>query len=347
MAASELLRIFDDKPWAAHLYVTEKCNLDCHYCNEYDNSLPHPPLPELRRWLAKIRELGVLRLGLQGGEPLMHPDIATVVRAAKELGFVKVSLATNGFLLTRPLLAELEEAGLDSMHVSVDRFTPVPSTRKSLKTVLHKLAWFETSRVRLSVSGVLFRESLEEMARLVDTCLDRGVAVQMRAVHDDLLAGRTLRDRASAERLLKLVEQQETLKRNGQKIHTNWNTLRYQKAMLHAEPVEWTCVAGYKYFFVSSTGRFWLCSQVRTDRHILEITPQDLLAYAGPKDCQAGCGVYCTVDTSLKVSHPLRYARIEAQGAAARALRRLRPGGPTRARDFGPPQKAGDEMAPI
>ena len=37
-------RLLDRRPWAAHLYVTEQCNLDCHYCNEYDNSIPHPPL---------------------------------------------------------------------------------------------------------------------------------------------------------------------------------------------------------------------------------------------------------------------------------------------------------------
>ena len=41
----QVLRVFDNRPWAAHLYVTEQCNLDCHYCNEYDNSIPHPAWP--------------------------------------------------------------------------------------------------------------------------------------------------------------------------------------------------------------------------------------------------------------------------------------------------------------
>src|SRR5690606_27805209 len=68
-------RLIDDKPWAAHLYVTDQCNLDCHYCNEYDNSVPHPDKADLIRWMRKIRDLGVVRIGMQGGEPLMHPDI--------------------------------------------------------------------------------------------------------------------------------------------------------------------------------------------------------------------------------------------------------------------------------
>ena len=319
------LRIFDNKPWAAHLYVTEQCNLDCHYCNEFDNSIPHPAVADLKKWMSHIRQLGVARLGFQGGEPLKHPDIVELVRYAKSLGFYKLSMSTNGFLLNRQLLMDLEAAGLDSMHISVDRMTPIASTRKSMKSILHKLDWFRDSKIKLNVSGVLFNETLDEMGQVVDTCLDLDIPVQARAVHDDLVHDRALRDPNASEPLLRFVEKQETLKRNGAKIHTNWNILAYQKAMLRKEPVEWTCGAGYKYFFVSATGKFWLCSQVRTERHILEITKDDLLSYKGKKDCQAVCGVYCTVDTSLRVSHPVpligsgsceqtRHSRIKAEG---------------------------------
>jgi MoaA/NifB/PqqE/SkfB family radical SAM enzyme len=250
----QAIRIFDTKPWAAHLYVTEQCNLDCHYCNEFNNSIPHPALADLKKWMDHIRQLGVARLGLQGGEPLKHPDIVEVVRYAKSLGFCKVSMSTNGFLLTRELIARLEAAGLDSIHISVDRMTPIASTRKSMKSILHKLSWFKNSKIKLNVSGVLFKETLDEMGQVVDTCLDLDVAVQARAVHDDLVHDRALRDPNASEPLLRFIEQQETLKRSGEKIHTSWNLFNYQKKMLRREPVEWTCVSGYKYFFVSSTG---------------------------------------------------------------------------------------------
>ena len=60
-------REFDTKPIACHLYVTDQCNLDCFYCTEYDNSVPHPSLEDLKKWLRKIKELGCIRIGLQGG----------------------------------------------------------------------------------------------------------------------------------------------------------------------------------------------------------------------------------------------------------------------------------------
>ena len=341
----QVFRIFDTKPWAAHLYVTEQCNLDCHYCNEYNNALPHPAVADLKKWMDHMRSLGVARLGLQGGEPLAHPDIVEIVRYAKSIGFYKVSMSTNGFLLTRELLADLETAGLTSMHISVDRMTPIASTRKSMKSILHKLDWFKDSKVKLNISGVLFKDTLDEMGQVIDTCLDLGIPVHARAVHDDLVHARALRDPSANEPILRFVEQQERLKRDGEKIHSGWNLFTYQKRMLRGKPVEWTCTAGYKYFFVSSTGKFWLCSQVRTEKHILDITREDLLSYNAKKSCQAQCGVYCIVDTSLYVNHPVRYLGREVTSQLATSLSRLtRNGGPRRIRDLNGAQK---EEAPV
>ena len=67
----EAPRLYDRKPWAAHLYVTDRCNLDCHYCNEYDNSVPHPAKEDLQEYLDKIRELGCLRI--RYWPPLISP----------------------------------------------------------------------------------------------------------------------------------------------------------------------------------------------------------------------------------------------------------------------------------
>src|SRR5205814_6891583 len=126
---------------------------------------------------------------------------------------------------------------------------------------------------------------------------------------------------------LRFLEHQEKLKRSCEKIHSSWNLFAYRKKMLRQEPVEWTCIAGYKYFFVSSTGKFWLCSQVRTERHILEITREDLLGYNRKKDCQARCGVYCTAQASLAVSHPLQYVGREVAGVLVSRVVRMRGGG--------------------
>ncbi len=313
-------RLLDDKPWSAHLYVTDQCNLDCHYCNEYDNSKPHPDTADLKRYMKKIRDLGVIHLGFQGGEPLLHPDICELVRYARSLGFIRVSMSTNAFKLTEVLLRGLEQAGLTSMQFSVDRMTPIKSTRKSLKTVLHKVPWFDNSPIRLNVAGVLFKDSVGETDEVIAACLERGIDVAARVIHNDLINDRQLRDPEAVQDLLGALDRQAENKAQGRKIHTSWNLIDYQQRMLRGEESDWTCVGGYKYFFVSAEGKFWLCSQVRTEIDIMDVTPELLKSYDKPKDCQSGCGVYCIADMSLAVSHPARYLKREVGGIARSKL---------------------------
>ncbi len=73
----------------------------------------------------------------------LSSSFATQNRSA----FASVSMSTNGFLLNRELLADLEEAGLDQLQISVDRMTPIASTRKSMKSIVHKLDWFKESKI--------------------------------------------------------------------------------------------------------------------------------------------------------------------------------------------------------
>jgi len=312
-------RLFDDKPIQCSLYVTDQCNLDCAYCTEYDNSKPHPSLADLTAWLTKIRDLGTLRVALVGGEPLMHPDIVEVVRVARRLG-LSTSLTTNGFLLTRALVQELEAAGLEVMQISVDRMTPSEITRKSFKTILPKLDLFEGSRINLHITGVLCADTLAESHAVLKTGLERGIPTEVRMVHAD--PDRLLRvDPGARPDVEAFIEWMRDAKAAGIKIHTTDAILDYQLRLLRREPVDWTCAAGFKIFFVSAQGRFWICSMRHTDRHILDVTPADLVANNVKKSCQDGCGVYCCVSTSLIYQHPLRVIGREARSR----LRRLQP----------------------
>src|SRR3954467_11851534 len=296
-------RLYDRKPLQCSIYLTDRCNLDCSYCTEYDNSRPHPKLEDLKIWIRKIRELGTMRIALVGGEPLLHPDVVEIVRYCRELGFA-TSLTTNGFLLTRKLLGKLEEAGLQVMQISVDRMTPSPVTKKSFKTILPKLDYFKESKISLHITGVICQDTLPESRAVLETGLARGIPTEVRLVHADP-TNRFRVERGSREELEEFVDSLIERKRHGEKIHTNEAILRYQRSLLRGEEVEWTCMAGYKLFFVSAQGNFWVCSMVHTQKHIMDVTLDDLYANYRKKSCQAGCGVYCAVSSSLLVQSPV------------------------------------------
>ena len=77
-------------------------------------------LPELVRIVGAFRKLGVEKVRLTGGEPLLRADLPDFVKALKQdLGMPDVAITTNGWLLEKHAAA-LREAGLDRLNVSVD-----------------------------------------------------------------------------------------------------------------------------------------------------------------------------------------------------------------------------------
>ena len=109
--------------------VTDRCNFRCPYCMPKEvfgagyPFLRDPQLmtlPELIRIARAFVPLGVEKIRLTGGEPLLRPDVPDLIRALKQdLGVADVALTTNGWLLEK-LAPALRAAGLDRLNVSVD-----------------------------------------------------------------------------------------------------------------------------------------------------------------------------------------------------------------------------------
>ena len=74
---------------------------------------------ELLRIVAAFVRIGVEKVRLTGGEPLLRGDLPGIIRAVKDMGVRDVSLTTNGWFLGRQAKA-LRAAGLDRLNVSVD-----------------------------------------------------------------------------------------------------------------------------------------------------------------------------------------------------------------------------------
>lgn len=109
--------------------VTDKCNLRCRYCmppegvplRRHEDLLPLESLAEAAR--AAVG-LGVTKIRLTGGEPLVRRGIVNLVRMIAAIeGLEHLGMTTNGTLLA-PRARELKEAGLDSVNVSLDTLIP-------------------------------------------------------------------------------------------------------------------------------------------------------------------------------------------------------------------------------
>ena len=111
------------------LSVTDRCNLRCSYCmpEKHYTWLPREDIlqfEELSRLTDAFGELGVDRIRLTGGEPLIRTDLPTLVRWIAEKPWVRdLALTTNGVLLEEQARA-LAAAGLHRVTVSLDTLQP-------------------------------------------------------------------------------------------------------------------------------------------------------------------------------------------------------------------------------
>ncbi len=109
--------------------VTDRCNLRCIYCSQKDafSWIPHGEIlsyEELFEILDQAVKLGIRRIRLTGGEPLVRKGLISFIRQiSKAWGLKDLSLTTNGTLLAE-VAAELKESGLTRVNISLDTLRP-------------------------------------------------------------------------------------------------------------------------------------------------------------------------------------------------------------------------------
>src|SRR6476469_1021509 len=110
--------------------LTDRCNFRCLYCMPAVG-LKFQPRDELLTDEELIRLVGIFaksgftKFRLTGGEPTVRPHLVDIVRGIKSFpGVQELSMTTNALILGR-IAADLKEAGLDRVNVSIDTLDPV------------------------------------------------------------------------------------------------------------------------------------------------------------------------------------------------------------------------------
>ena len=168
--------------------VTDRCNFRCVYCRSADpeNYRDHDEIlswPELDRLARVFKELGIRKIRITGGEPLVREGVEDFLTRLSALGIEDLSMTTNGHLLGERC-ERLIRAGLRRINISLDsldgeKFGRITRT-KSFKTVMDGIVAAQASRLApAKVNAVLVRgwnddevESFAEFAR------ERGVIMR-------------------------------------------------------------------------------------------------------------------------------------------------------------------------
>ncbi len=105
--------------------LTDKCNLNCIYCNplEKDRFAGRKKIltnQEINKTIQLFVKKGISKLRLTGGEPLLKKDLPSLIKLCKKIKELKdIAITTNGVLL-KDLVKPLKKAGLNRINISLD-----------------------------------------------------------------------------------------------------------------------------------------------------------------------------------------------------------------------------------
>jgi radical SAM protein with 4Fe4S-binding SPASM domain len=155
-------KVFDFPLEGLSIALTNRCNFSCKYC--FIEKTKPTDLPK-DKYFSLINEavkgLGIIQVGLTGGEPLLIKDLPYLIEYASKLA-CQVTVLTNGYLLTKEYLHTLKDAGLYKLSISFDSDSPeifdyLTDVPNSYKVVLENISYAASIGMHINVSVVLLK----------------------------------------------------------------------------------------------------------------------------------------------------------------------------------------------
>ena len=281
-------------PFLAHIIPIRRCNLDCTYCNEYDDSSKPVPLEDLKRRLDLLADMGTSIITISGGEPLMHPELDEITHHIRKRRMI-AGLITNGFFLNKERIQRLNEAGLEHLQISIDNVMPDEVSKKSLKSLdgrlemLSEWAVFQVNINSVLGSGV---KNSEDALKIAHRALELGFTSTVGIIHDHSGQLKPL-----AQRDQEIFEEIMTL---GKRSFSRFN--EFQHNVARGREHDWKCRAGSRYLYVCEDGLVHWCSQQRgypgvpLEAYTAEMRRREFGTHKG---CAPMCTVSCVQQVGI------------------------------------------------
>jgi PqqA peptide cyclase len=172
--------VTSERPTTLLAELTHRCPLHCPYCSnplEMIRGEGELATEDWKRVFTQARALGVLQLGLSGGEPMVRKDLEELASHARSLGLYS-TLVTSGLGLTRGRAERLREAGLEHIQVSIQDADPETAERiagvSSVRQKRAAVAIVKELGFALSINVVLHRANLDRIGAIIDFAAEAG-----------------------------------------------------------------------------------------------------------------------------------------------------------------------------
>jgi radical SAM protein with 4Fe4S-binding SPASM domain len=174
-------------PESCYWEITDACNLRCLHC-EADAGWASPDeltTSEALDVAVQLAEAGCQKVFLTGGEPLLRQDWPAIAKCFSDLR-IAVSIISNGVLVNPSTIAQMLEAGVSGLSVSLDgnrevhdaiRIPAHGSTPSSYDSALRAVELGVKSPLKTAAVSLIHRKNLHQLRALYELMVSLGVAV--------------------------------------------------------------------------------------------------------------------------------------------------------------------------
>lgn len=298
-------------PFSASFAVTNKCNLQCAYCNCPNLNTPELSLSQIETLFDKLKKMGVIRLGLLGGEPLVRKDIGEVVEMAKQKGFF-VSMNTN-LLLYRKYASVL--SGVDYYFTSLDGSAEKHIANRgnhSYEKIIEAIRMIVANGKKVTAICVVTDPDFESADYLVDLAIKEKIDIHFQPeCYDAENTKRSAPSEMENEAMRKYWQYVIKLKTNGSPITSSNAYLNYlvkwsnYKQTALFDPAA-KCAAGRGFLFVDSSGFTFPCPYTKGQVEGVNLLEEDWAKGFNPNTPCTKCIVGPMLEFNLLFEKPFQ-----------------------------------------
>jgi MoaA/NifB/PqqE/SkfB family radical SAM enzyme len=305
------------RPIIAYLFTEYKCNLDCHYCWSYDNTVKGMSEPTARHSIDWLHSMGNRVLALMGGEPLLRPGFVHKVTsyAAKKDFFVY--LPTNGRLMKPDVVDRLGDGGLAAVNLAVDCVDEKPGLPKALTPIRSYFDYLVKNQKRYGYLVMLniniTRINMDDVKELTEIARDNGIGTDYHINEAPMLEQSHFQhldendtylrpdDYAKVDDLLDYLREKH---RQGYKMPNPGEHMDRMKQLMRGEVEPWPCRAGQNMMIIRPDGTLAPCFPMYSatydwgvvGEHKFDVRQLDEMKKECTKHCLSTCNyilAYC------------------------------------------------------
>ncbi|MBN1878502.1 radical SAM protein [bacterium] len=295
-------------PYTCNIKITTRCNLQCGFCGLW--SLPagsELPIDTYAYIADLLDKLGLARVVITGGEPLLRNDAADILSLFSRRGF-STTLLTNGTLLTPYTMKRLVKLGLNDIGISLDTLNTSKLDHichgKNIRNKIIdaiKLSVDSLTNGIVEVLTTVTSENLMDIPDIVSFVHHKlGAWSVINPVNippgDSAVLSASKPQWAPPfpdELVDSVYDRLIGMKRSGVRILVSDTFLEDSRYYLKTGCFKWDCDAGERYFTIFPDGSLAPCSDQLSIRSVLTMTPHDFRSaeyIRTVRDVQKRCG---------------------------------------------------------